>query len=83
MIELGGLSERVGEDARVEATVGALREGEEGFARVAAGSERGVDVDEVPGACTTAATAAVNSCRRSQAVNRSTSSLGRSSSPAA
>ncbi|MDG4836507.1 hypothetical protein O7631_08245 [Micromonospora sp. WMMD967] len=31
-IELGGLSEGVGEDAWVEATVGALREGEKGVA---------------------------------------------------
>lgn len=48
-VELSGLSECVGEDARVEATVGALREGDEGVAGVAAGSKGGVNVDEVPG----------------------------------
>lgn len=48
-VELGGLSEGIGQDARVEATVGALRESKKGVAGVAAGSEGGVDVDEVAG----------------------------------
>lgn len=48
-IEQVGLSERVGEDPSVESTIGAVRQAEESFFGVAAGPERGVDVDEVTG----------------------------------